>query len=63
MIFGNVAAGLFEAIVSGRPLSAQQQPHNLPAPGASTSQPNSPLEGPSPARQPPAKVPAPGAHQ
>jgi cytochrome o ubiquinol oxidase subunit 2 len=63
MIFGNVAPGLFEAIVSGRPLAAQQQPHNLPAPGASTTQPNSPLEGPSPARQPPAKVPAPGAHQ
>ena len=64
MIFGNVAPGLFEAIAMGRPPSAQQQqPHNLPSPGASTAQPNSPLEGPSPASQPPAKVPAPGARK
>jgi cytochrome o ubiquinol oxidase subunit 2 len=61
IVFGNVAPGLFEAIAMGHPPSVQQGPHNLPSPGASTSEPNSPLEGPSPASQPPAEVPAPGA--
>jgi cytochrome o ubiquinol oxidase subunit 2 len=61
-IYGNVAPGLFEAVAMGHAPPAQQQPHNLPAPGASTAQPNSPLEGRSPTTQPPpVPVPAPGA--
>ena len=63
MIFGNVVPGLFQAIASGHPPPVQQPPHNLPAPGASTAQPNSPLEGPSPASQPPAAVPAAGSRK
>jgi cytochrome o ubiquinol oxidase subunit 2 len=62
-LFGNVAPGLFQAIASGKPLVIQQQPHNLPSPGASTSEPNSPLEGRSPASQPPAPLSAPGARK
>ena len=54
MTFGNVAPGLFEAIAMGHAPSTQQRPHNLPAPGASTAEPNSPLEGPSPKAQQPA---------
>ncbi|WP_308516165.1 ubiquinol oxidase subunit II [Sphingomonas flavescens] len=63
MTFGAVQPGLFDAIAMGNHAqSAQQQrPHNLPSPGASTAQPESPIEGPSPKNQPAAKsVPASG---
>jgi cytochrome o ubiquinol oxidase subunit 2 len=63
MIFGNVVPGLFQAVAMGRPPAVQQHPHNLPAPGASTAQPNNPLEGPSPASQPPAPLPPRGARK
>jgi cytochrome o ubiquinol oxidase subunit 2 len=62
-IFGNVVPALFEGIATGHPPTPQQSPHNLPAPGASTVQPNSPLAGRSPASQPPARVPATGVRQ
>jgi cytochrome o ubiquinol oxidase subunit 2 len=63
-IYGSVAPDLFQAIATGRQPSMQQSPHNLPAPGASTAQPNSPLEGRSPTTQPPpAPQPAPGARK
>ena len=64
VIYGSVAPGLFQAIAMGHPPSAQQSPHNLPAPGASTAQPNSALEGRSPTTQPsPSPQPVTGAHQ
>ena len=64
MTFGNVAPGLFTAIAMGHPPSTQQAPHNLPAPGASTAQSQSPLEGTSPSNQPPSpELAASGARQ
>jgi cytochrome o ubiquinol oxidase subunit 2 len=62
-IYGSVAPGLFQAIAMGHP-PVVPQAHNLPAPGASTAQPNSPVEGRSPTTQPsPNPQPATGAHQ
>ena len=62
--FGAVAPGLFNAIAKAHPPSTQQRPHNLPAPGATTDVPFSPLEGPIPPNQPrPDVLPAPGARE
>jgi cytochrome o ubiquinol oxidase subunit 2 len=65
MTFGSVDPRLFATIAMGKGGHAMpQRPHNLPSPGASTAQPESPIEGPSPADQPPpAGLAAPGARQ
>jgi cytochrome o ubiquinol oxidase subunit 2 len=64
MTFGSVAPGLFNAVAMGHAPSAQPATHNLPAPGASTAQAESPLEGPPPTNQPPpAGLTASGARQ
>jgi hypothetical protein len=42
MTYSNVDPGLFEAVATGHPPSAQQQPHNLPAP---PNMPNGPTAG------------------